>query len=235
MSDEIVIIKIGGSILFPELQKIDSKYLGALKKTLEKHIKFGKRFVLVIGGGAISRWYMNYCKNELGIKNEDDIAKIGASCTRTNAEVMRSYFGTLAYPENYCDYSKDIDWKEPILVASAWIPGKSTNMDAVLLAKKFGIDTVIVNSNVDYIYSEDPKKNPNAKPHTRLSWNEYEKILSRATDSNRHIPGTHIPFDSVATIEAKKMGLKVLFCRGTDLGTVENILSGKAFAGTTIY
>jgi uridylate kinase len=42
------------------------------------------------------------------------------------------------------------------------------------------------------------------------------------------------PFDPIATKKAERLGLKVLFAKGSDLDQVKKIFAGKKFKGTII-
>ena len=63
------------------------------------------------------------------------------------------------------------------MMAAGWKPGFSTDNDAVVLAQRFSADTVVNLSNVAKVYSDDPKKNPAARPMDRLSWKEMLGIV----------------------------------------------------------
>ena len=49
------------------------------------------------------------------------------------------------------------------MVAGGWMPGRSTDDDAVRLAKIYGAEMVINLSNIDYVYDKDPNKYKDAK------------------------------------------------------------------------
>lgn len=234
MADKIFVIKLGGSIIFPKLGYINTNYLERLKKILQEYINQGNRFILIIGGGAICRWYQDYAKKYLGIYSGEDLNRIGAAVTRANAEVVRSFFGDLAYPENYHNFKRTVCWTQPILVASAWKPGQSTDADAILLAKKFNSQTLMVASNTDYIYTRDPRKDHDVRPLTSLTYDTYQKLLRKITDPTKHLPGAHVPFDVSATRLAKTSGIKVIFLNGENMLNFEKALQGKDFIGTTI-
>ena len=70
-----------------------------------------------------------------------------------------------------------------VLVAAGWKPGFSTDNDAVVLAQRFSAQTVVNLSNIAKVYSEDPKKNPAARPVDRLSWKEMLRDRGRRVDA----------------------------------------------------
>jgi uridylate kinase len=99
----------------------------------------------------------------------------------------------------------------------------------VLLAKTFGVRQIINASNVDYIYTSDPKTNITASALKKISWKEFRKIIG-----NKWVPGAHLPFDPLAAKEAEQIGLQVVFVRGTQLQQLDSALRGEEVEGTII-
>jgi uridylate kinase len=116
-----------------------------------------------------------------------------------------------------------------VLVAAGWKPGFSSDNDAVLLAERFGAGSVINLSNIEQVYTDDPKKNPDARPIDAISWPDF-----RALVGDEWKPGKNVPFDPVASRRAAELGLKVICAAGRDLENLGKILRGEAFLGTTI-
>ena len=195
----------------------------------------GKRFVIIIGGGKICRWYQGEAKRIQENVENKDLNWIGAYVTRVNAEVINAFMKPLSHDRAYVDFEQKLELSKPVLVVGAWKPEKSTNMDAVLMAQKFGSDVIINLSDIDHIYNKDPKKFPDAKPLSIITWNEYEKIIAdRIGLIREHKAGDNLPFDVIATEIAKTSKLKVIFINGEDLENFEAVLDGKDFVGTTI-
>ena len=115
-----------------------------------------------------------------------------------------------------------------VLIASGWIPGWSTDYDAILLAKNLGVKEIINLSNVEYDCDKDPKEYKDAKKIERMGWSDYQKLIS-----DKWRAGMNAPFDPVAAKEAQKSGIKVSIM-GKDLRNFENMLKGKKFKGTVI-
>jgi len=114
------------------------------------------------------------------------------------------------------------------LVAGGWLPGCSTDYDAVLMAKNLRIKEIINISNVEYVYDKDPKKHVNAKKMEKMSWVEFGKLVGTKWKA-----GMNAPFDPIASIEARKLNMKA-YIIGKDLTNLENLLDGKKFRGTVI-
>lgn len=233
MSD-LFVIKLGGSLVVPQKDQFDKEYLEKLKALIQKYVNQGKRFIIIIGGGKICRWYQEEA-DRLSEASNKDKNWIGAYVTRVNAEVVNSFFKPLSHDRAYVQFDKDLKLEKPVLVVGAWKPEKSTNMDAVLMAQKFKSKTIINLSNTDYVHDKDPHKFPDAKPINKVTWLEYEEIIKDKISAKReHKAGDNIPFDVLATQKAKELHLNVLFVNGRNLENLGKILEGKEFIGTRI-
>ena len=84
-------------------------------------------------------------------------------------------------------------------------------------------------SNIDYVYTKDPKKFPDAQKIETIGWEAFRKLIPDRWD-----PGLNSPFDPVAAKEAEKSGLEVAVINGHNLTELDNYLDGKAFKGTRI-
>ena len=229
MSPTPIILKLGGSLVVPK--DIDIKYLARFKDVIKKHIKRGKRFIVIVGGGYTNRWYRDRAK-ELGVKNHLDLHWVGTIATRLNAEFVRAIFGKLAHPRPYWNFRKQISWRTPVLVVGGYEPGHSTDNDAVAMARKFKSQQIVNITNVDCLYTKDPKKFKDAKPIREISWKEYRRMFG---NSRRHRPGQNIPIDAIAAIHSDKYKLETFYVGGRNLKNLDNLLSGKKCHGTRIY
>ena len=154
---------------------------------------------------------------------------IGIAATKLNATLVRSIFGSTAYEDIIHDPRKKVRTSKKVLIGSGWVPGFSSDKDAVMLANVYGAETVINMSNIKYVYSADPKKSRNAKPLKQMSWDELLKLTGTSWK-----PGAHVPFDPEASKLAKHSGIRVIVCLGTDLRNLEAIFTGDRFTGTVI-
>lgn len=225
----VTVISLGGSIVAPS--EVDASFLkdfrALTRKMLEKDAT--RRFIFVVGGGGPARaWqeaYRNICP---GIKNEE-ADWIGIMATRLNAQLVKAIMGDWCLDEVVTDPSQAGSFSGRVLVAAGWKPGFSSDYDAVLLAGRFGAETVINLSNIERVYTDDPKKNPEAKPIDAISWKDF-----RAMVGEEWVPGKNVPFDPVASRRAAETGLKVICAAGRNLQNLALILDGKPFIGTLI-
>jgi len=227
MKPSTLVVSVGGSIVVPD--KVNVKFLKAFKKLVEKHLKKGWRFVIVVGGGSTSREYQNAAR-KVGMLVRDDLDWIGIHSSRLNGHLMRTIFRDHAHLEMFNDPTKvPKQWRGKVLVAAAWRPGWSTDYVATRIAKRIGANFIVNLSNIDYLYTKDPKKYKSAEPICDIDWKAFRKIVGNKWD-----PGLHVPFDPVASKLADESGMKVALMNGTDIKNLDALLEGKRFRGTII-
>ena len=228
----VTVISLGGSIIAPD--NPDENFLkdfrSIIKEFLEKDEK--QRFIFVTGGGGPARiWqktYRNVCA-EPSASRDDEADWIGITATRLNAQLVKAIMGEWCVQEVVTDPTRVEPLIGRVLVAAGWKPGFSTDYDSVLLAERFRADSVINLSNIAQVYTDDPKKNPDAKPIDTISWPDFCDLVG-----DEWTPGKNTPFDPVASRHAAKIGLKVICAAGRDLDNLRKILSGGQFLGTVI-
>jgi len=224
---EINVISLGGSIIIPKTG-FDTGFLKKLKSLIEKRVKKGDRFILVIGGGATCRQYQKAAKEAAALTNFE-LDTLGIDVTRLNANFVRLFLGKLAHKDIIINPAKKIKTSRPVMVAGGWKPGCSTDKDAVLLARTYGARGMINASNINYVYTADPNKYPDAKPIPEMTWAEMRKLIG-----DKWRPGANLPFDPSAAKEAKKNKMKVYFVKGTNLSELEKAIEGKRINGTVV-
>lgn len=223
---QLFVISLGGSLIVPD--DIDWGYLKKFRKTILKQIKKGREFILICGGGQTARKYQSAASQIVRL-TRDDLDWLGIHSTRLNAHLLRTIFRKFANPRIIFDPREKVKLAKPILVAAGWLPGWSTDYDAVILAKTYGAVELINLTDVDYIYDKNPKIYKNARPIKEMSWVDYGKLFGW-----KWKPGLKIPFDPIAARAAKKNRLKVIIANGKNLKNLEAILDGKSFVGTVI-
>lgn len=228
------VLSVGGSIIVPNNPDTDflEKFVLMCKKWLDESNE--NRLILVAGGGAPARVYQNAYKEVCEKTNSKFDANsadwIGIMATRINAQLLKASFGS--YCKNDVIYNPTVEnmqFDGQVLVASGWKPGFSTDTDAVYLAEKFNAKTVVNLSNIEKVFTDDPKKNPNAKPIDQISWSEFRKIVG-----DEWTPGKNCPFDPIASKKAQELDLTVICASGKNIKNIEAILNDKNYIGSTI-
>lgn len=223
-------ISLGGSIIAPNQPDVD--FIKQFRSVVVNYLQAdaNRRLIFVVGGGAPARQYQQAAKVLLPEIENISLDWIGIMATRLNAQLVKEIFSPLCKDPVVTDPTADFSFTGQILLAAGWMPGFSTDNDAVLLAERFGAKTVINLSNISKIYSEDPKTNPNAVPLDTLTWSQYKKMVG-----DNWTPGKNSPFDPIATKKASELNLKVISAGGKDLNNIQRILEEKPFEGSTIF
>ena len=222
---QIVIISLGGSLVVP--REIDVKFLKKFSQFINRNLKKW-RFIIVVGGGRTNSRY-NAAAKKLGVRSSADLDWIGIASTRLNAQLIRSIFGKKAESYIHISPHKKLAWTKPIVVGAGFLPGNSSDFDAVVLAKTYRARTIINLTNTDYVYDSDPRKNKAAKPIKKISWEDYRKIVGR-----KWTPRLSSPFDPIASKLAQESGLEVIIANGRKLDNLGKILRKEKFQGTVI-
>ncbi len=220
------VLSLGGSLVVPE--EIDAEFLKEFSRLILKHAKTGKKFIIIVGGGKTARRYQTAAK-EIADACAEDLDWLGIHATRINAHLLRTIFREYAYPKVVKNPTEKIKTEKPIIIASGWKPGCSTDYDAVLLARNFGIKTVVNLTNIDFVCTKDPKIYKDAKPIKKIGWKDFRKLVGDEWD-----PGLNVPFDPVASRKAEKAKMRVVILNGKNLENLDSFLDGRGFEGTEI-
>ena len=220
-----IVLSLGGSLIVPN--NIDFLFLKKFRKSILNFIKKGNRVIIVCGGGKTCRNYDNAAKKITKISNEN-LDKLGIKSTKLNAELVRVIFGKYAYSKIEPNYNKK-NLKFKILIGCGFLPGTSSDYDAVMWAKNYNADYIVNLTDVDYVYTKDPAKYKKAKKIESLDWNTLQKIVGLKWKA-----GAQFPFDPIATKIAKKLKLKLVFLNGKNIKNFENFLNNKKFKGSII-
>lgn len=230
MEGETIVMSVGGSLIVPD--QIDTGFLAAFKRFIEKETSSeGRRFIIITGGGKIARRYADAAGAVSNLHNED-LDWLGIHATRLNGHLLRTIFKDIAYrvmitnPDDILDAPKDAK----LIVAAGYRPGASTDLRAVQIAERVGAKKVINLSNTDYVYTDNPKSNPNAEKIEDITWEAFRKLIPDSWD-----PGLSSPFDPIAAKEAEAKGIEVACINGASLDALAQYLRGEPFIGTRIH
>ena len=109
------------------------------------------------------------------------------------------------------------------------MPGFTTDAVAALVAEQ--MSGMFINlSNVDGVYSSDPKRSKNAKFYSELSYERLISIIQMAETK----PGQNVVLDLPASLVLKRSMIKALFLNGNDLENFEAAVRGQEFKGTIV-
>jgi uridylate kinase len=234
------VISLGGSVIVPD--KVDTAALDRFARVIMELLREddGRRFIVVVGGGGPAReWQTAYRTAALTLGEPEDKAQadwIGIMATRLNAQLVKAVFGGYCADDVVTDPTAktgndDRFFTGRVLVAAGWKPGFSSDNDAVLLAKRFGVRSVINISNIERVYTSDPKTSAAPEPLDSVSWKDYRRLIG----VDDWTPGKSLPFDPVASRNAEEAGIGVICASGGDMENIRQILRGKPYIGTHIH
>lgn len=227
------VLSVGGSIVVPD--KPDAAFLTQFVSMVKEWLAAdsARRLILVVGGGAPARVYQNayseIASQTGAVSGGDEADWIGIMATRLNAQLVKACFGDLCLNDVIYNPTEDADFQGRVLVAAGWKPGFSTDNDAVLLAEKYGAKTVVNLSNIEKVYTDDPRRNPDAQPIDSISWSDFRKMVG-----DDWTPGKNCPFDPVASKKADECGMSVICAAGKNIANIKAVLDGEPFVGTKI-
>ncbi|MDR1025526.1 MAG: UMP kinase [Treponema sp.] len=225
----LTVISLGGSIVAPD--GVDEDYLRELLSLVNRLLSEDdeRRFIFVVGGGGPARSWQRAYRNVVQHFSNDEADWIGVMATRLNAQLIKALMAGWCSEDVVIDPSRADSFTGRVLVAAGWKPGFSSDYDAVVLAERFNAAVVINLSNIEQVYTADPRIDPGAKPIEAIGWTDFIRLVG-----DEWTPGKNVPFDPVASRHAARLGLKVLCAAGKNLANLEKILRGGDFVGTTI-
>lgn len=227
---ETIVMSVGGSLIVPDA--IDTDFLTRLKELVERQISDrDRRFVIICGGGKTARRYQDAAASVSKLA-PDDLDWLGVHATRLNGHLLRTVFRDTAHPVMITnpDDILDVPKNTSLIIAAGYRPGSSTDYRAVQIARHVGATKMVNLSNIDHVYTADPKKDPDARAIEDITWKEFRKLIPAEWD-----PGLSAPFDPVAAREADAYGIEVAIINGADLPQLEKYLDEQPFTGTRIH
>ncbi len=227
--NETIVMSVGGSLIVPDA--IDTNFLTNLKNLIETETANGRRFIIIAGGGRTARNYQD-AASKVSKLDTEDLDWMGIHATRLNGHLLRTVLRDIAHPVMLTnpDEILDVPKNAKVIIASGYRPGSSTDLRAIQIASKIGARKVINLSNIDYVYTADPRKNPDAVKIENIGWSEFRKLIPAEWD-----PGLSSPFDPIAAKEAERLGIEVAIINGNHESALKNYLEQKEFVGTLIH
>ncbi len=221
-----IVISIGGSLLTQDLTyEHFSKYANLIRE-LSKHHKLA----VICGGGKPAREYMGIAKG--ASKDERDF--IGIMATHMNASALAYVIGKNAHLIKWKSLKEALKelkkvFGKNIVVGGGYDVGTSTDYDAAIFAKSIKAKLVVNATNVNGVYSDDPKKNPNATKFEKLTYGQFIKIVGGLAQT----PGEYRLFDLKGAKLLKQIKAKLVIIDGSDPKEIFNAVND-AHNGTVI-
>ncbi len=217
------VLKVSGDVF----AKNKAERIGAISSMLKEERKKGYTIAVVVGGGPISREYIEIGRG-LGL-NESKLDLIGIMVTRTNASLLNWALGDAGYykvvekPEEAWEA-----WSEGLIpVAGGMLPGQSTNAVAAVLAEFLQADVFVNATKAGGVYDKNPEVYGDAKLIKEITVPRLRELLKSS-----YIAGTYELMDQVALniIERSKINTVIV---GHDPAVIRKALYGEVL-GTRI-
>jgi uridylate kinase len=219
------VLKLGGFIFDPELSadKIE-RYARIITAFSRKN-----RLIVVTGGGVIARRYIAAAR-ALGA-SETVCDQIGIHVSRLNARLLGTALGNSAFPD-IPDRLEDLAASTVsglVVVMGGLTPGQSTNAVAALAAEVIHADLLVTATDVEGVYTADPRKDSHAKKLDDVTPEELMRILS----SEGIRAGEYALMDPIAVRIIQRSRIPATVIDGRDPSNLDKVLSGKRI-GTRI-
>ncbi|MBI5405332.1 MAG: UMP kinase [Candidatus Kerfeldbacteria bacterium] len=222
MTTEPMVISLGGSVLVPN--GLDSRWLRGFVRTV-RQIARRRQVVIIAGGGSTARKFVAGAR-AAGISDTRSLHWIGVRACQLNAAVLRAAFGLSG--ELVTDRTTIARRRDRIMIVAPSVPGTTSDYGSVLLARQIKAGVIFNVTNVDGVYTADPKISRSARRIDEITWSAFMKMFGRSVK-----PGMHVPFDPVASRLAARSGLSVVVM-SSRLTNLRRAISGQGFQGTVI-
>ncbi len=210
-----VVVKLSGSIFdLDDCVERIRMYADLFKELINDYDR-NIQVVVVAGGGKEARRYIDAAR-AFGA-DESSLDELGVEISRLNARLLIHAIGDNAYPHvprDLQEVSVAVD-SNKVVVTGGLHPGQSTNATSALIAERVRASMFINATDVDGIYTADPRINKDAKLIKRISVKE---LLTMLIDEKFNA-GTYELMDIVAlkVIERSNIPTRVI------KASVENI------------
>jgi uridylate kinase len=222
------VVKLGGA-LFKRDPDVDA--IRTMGKTLASFVGEGNQLVAVAGGGQNARVYIDAAR-KLGA-DESTCDLLGIGITHANAELLRIALGGIAVPKIPTLLSEVTHHASAgrALVLGGLQPGQSTNAVAALAAEITRSDFLVNATDVDGVYTADPKKNPKAKLLRSVS---VDKLLAWAMAGDVYA-GKYELLDPVALKIMQRARIPTRFVSLEDPSNITSALRGRDIGTLVLY
>jgi uridylate kinase len=207
-------------------EQVKAPPIEAFASTLER---IEAPLAIVVGGGAAARTYISAAR-ELGL-DESGLDELGIQLTRANARLLVAAFGDQAYPkpaEDFDEAATALRSYDRVCMGGTH-PGHTTDAVAAMTAERLGAQRLVVVTNVDGVYTSDPKRDPDADRLDEISFSDLVGITGAGREA-----GHSAVVDPLAAQIIQRSGIETRVVDGDDQANVASAVDGVAFEGTTV-
>ncbi len=168
-----VVIKISGKVFDNPKREVLEEYASLFTNLLRDSIQP----IIIAGGGPIARLYIDIAR-ELGY-DEASLDQLGIIVSRLNARLLIAALKDNAYskvPEDLDEILLAVSSNKVIVTGGLQV-GQSTNATAALIAEKVKAELLINTTDVEGIYSSDPRRDKDVKLLNKVSVKKVREML----------------------------------------------------------
>jgi len=223
-----VTICLGGSILVPEQPDVDTIHAAA--GVLRDLRKKGYELLVVVGGGKVARVYINTARKFKATDVYCDT--LGIDVTRLNARLLIAALGGIAEqnPVTTFEAAVRVMLRGKIPIMGGTVPGHTTDAVAAGLADASKSDMLVFFTNVDGVYTADPKLDPRAKKIETITSHQ---LLEMVADVEMK-PGITTIVDPISAKIIDRSRIKTLVLEKHEIPRLQKVLEGAEHSGTTV-
>jgi uridylate kinase len=222
-----IVFSLGGSLIIPD--RINTRYLKKFSKLIQDLNK-NYKIVIVTGGGVTARRYINALRS---IKLEEPYTSIvGIETTKLNASLVAGYLKQFHLLPNSLTEVKKILNKEKLVICGAlgFQPNMTSDGDAAQIAQYLNAEYFINLTNVNGLYTKNPKEHLTARRIPEISFKDFHEIVKKI----KFKAGQHFVLDQSAAKIINKHKITTAIINGNKLKEIKRFLDNKKFLGTII-
>ena len=189
-----VLLKLSGEVLANNSGEIyDAEFVDKVAASVAKCAADGYEMAIVVGAGNIWRGRQGGEMDRTSADRMGMLATvINAICLKEAIERAGRHATVMTavpmapFAENYSAEAAVAHLEAGDVVvfgAGLGIPFLSTDTAGAVRAAEIGVDAILMAKNVDYIYTDDPRKNPDAKKLERVKATEVLAMNLKAIDA----------------------------------------------------
>ena len=221
-----IVLKLGGHSL---TEKLTAETLRPYVNVIKTFAKRGHRMAVVTGGGRVAREYIAVVRRFKADESFSD--ELGIEVARLNAKLLIAGLGELAWqhvPTTLEEVAVGFQ-SGKVIVMGGLTPGQSTAAVSALVAERVGADLLLMATNVDGVYSADPKKDKKARRLEKVS----PPALYRTIMEGGVRAGEYELLDLVSLSILERSKMKTIILNGSKPGNILKAVDG-AKIGTQV-
>ncbi|MEM2866403.1 MAG: UMP kinase [Candidatus Hadarchaeales archaeon] len=222
-----ITLNFGGSVLSPEWPDVESLKLAA--KAVRELVEKKHQVLVVVGGGRPARRYIE-AGEKLG-GSEVLLHELGISITRLNARLLAMALGELSEPSPPATFREALQLmlRGKVPVMGGTVPGHTTDAVTAMGAKATNSSMLLFVTDVDGVYTADPKLDPGARKLDRITVEELVKLVG-----TRVTPGMRAVLDPVAVKLLQQLRIRTVVIGKKEIPRIPLIVEGGEHSGTEI-